>query len=423
VADDILIAGGGIAGLMLALSLHQIGVKARVFEAVREPRPLGVGINLQPHAVRELIELGLGPDLDRIGVRTRELVYATKRGEIIWVEPRGIAAGYAWPQYSIHRGHLHMLLLETARRRLGADRIVTGAAVACVTQTEAGVRLSLVDRAGGASLGAVDGALLIAADGIHSAIRAQFNPHEGPPVWGGAVMWRGTTIAAPYRTGATVVMAGHEWQKFACYPIADAGQGRQVINWIAELKYAPDRAWNKEDWNREGREEDFLPAFEGWRFPWLDVPALIRARSQVYEYPMVDRDPLPAWIRGRVTLIGDAAHAMYPIGSNGASQGILDARVLAREVQRHGATPAALHAYEAERRPATSAIVLANRRNGPDEVLQIVETRAPDGFDDLEHVLPITERAAIAERYKRLAGMDPAILNARPSILGAAARA
>src|SRR5919205_4300498 len=120
----VLIAGGGIGGLTLALSLHQIGVKAKVFESVPELRPLGVGINVLPHAVRELIELGLHDALDAAAVRTKELAYFSKHGKPIWSEPRGIEAGYKWPQFSIHRGTLQQILLDTAVERLGRGKIL-----------------------------------------------------------------------------------------------------------------------------------------------------------------------------------------------------------------------------------------------------------------------------------------------------------
>jgi 2-polyprenyl-6-methoxyphenol hydroxylase-like FAD-dependent oxidoreductase len=220
-----------------------------------------------------------------------------------------------------------------------------------------------------------------------------------------------------------MIMAGHEFQKFVAYPISAeaAARGRSLINWIAEKKFAPDHVWRREDWNRPADIGAFLPDFESWRFDWLDVPGLIRGAKAVYEFPMVDRDPLPRWTHGRATLLGDAAHPMYPIGSNGASQGILDARVLTRELLRHGATPAALEAYEAERRPATARIVLANRGNGPEQVMQLVQERAPDGFARIEDVLSPEELEAAAAGYKRLAGFDVGELNARPPIVPEAA--
>jgi len=409
----ILIAGGGIAGLTLALSCHQAGIPCRVFEQASEIRPLGVGINVQPHAVRELFELGLEEELEAIGVRTREVAYFSKTGRLIWAEPRGTFAGYRWPQYSLHRGRLQMMLLEAVKRRLGSDAVVAGCSVADVRDTAAGVEVELVR--GDGSRTVERGALLVAADGIHSRIRSEFHPDEGAPIWGGAILWRGTARAVPYLTGATMAMAGHEFQKFVTYPIGrpDPETGEALINVIAELKTDPAAGWRREDYNRRGILSEFLPAFEPWVFDWLDVPALIRATDPIFEYPMVDRDPLPRWTFGRTTLIGDAAHPMYPIGSNGASQAVMDARVLVREFLARGLTEDALHAYEAERREATTRIVVANRGNGPDAVMQTVEERCSGEFENIDDVLSPQERAEVAASYKKLAGFDVTALNER----------
>jgi 2-polyprenyl-6-methoxyphenol hydroxylase-like FAD-dependent oxidoreductase len=411
----VLIIGAGIAGLTTALSLHQIGIESRVFESVETIEPLGVGINTLPHAVRELTELGLADRLAETAIATAELAYYSKHGKLIWTEPRGRAAGYNWPQFSIHRGTLQMLLLQAARERLGADSIITGHPLVAWEDTGDGVRASFIDRRTGTKVEA-HGELLLAADGIHSAVRSRLYPDEGPPVWKGAILWRGVTRGPSFLTGRTMAMIGHEHQKFVCYPISNT---EPVVNWIAELKFRADYEWRREDWNRRGDFADFLPKFETWRFDWLDVPALIRGADRCYEYPMVDRDPLERWTFGRVTLVGDAAHPMYPIGSNGASQAILDARVLAREMRTHGVNETALRAYEAERRPATAAIVLANRANGPDQVMQIVEERAPNGFGRLEDVLTTAELEEVAANYKRVAGFDKDALNNRASILAA----
>ena len=408
----VLIAGGGIAGLTLALSLHQIGVPCRVFESSDAIQPLGVGINTLPHAVRELTELGLRNRLAASAIPTAELAYFSKRGQRIWSEPRGLAAGYHWPQFSIHRGELQMILLDAVRERLGADSVATGCHLTDWTETATGINARFVNRRSGEPAGSADGTLLIATDGIHSAVRARLYPHEGPPIWNGAILWRGITQTTPFLTGRSMVMAGHEFQKFVAYPIA-----RTTINWIAERKFRPDQPWRREDWNRGGQLDEFLPAFADWRFDWLDVPALIQGAPGCYEYPMVDRDPLDRWTFGRVTLLGDAAHPMYPIGSNGASQAILDARVFAREIQTFGPTERALLAYENERRPATAKIVLANRGNGPEQVMQLVEQRAPDGFDRIEDVLTPEELEGTAALYKRIAGFDVDALNARPPII------
>jgi 2-polyprenyl-6-methoxyphenol hydroxylase-like FAD-dependent oxidoreductase len=410
----VLIIGGGIAGLTTALSLHQIGVDCRVFESVETIEPLGVGINTLPHAVRELSELGLRDRLAATAVATGRLAYYSAHGQRIWDEPRGEAAGYHWPQFSIHRGELQMILLDAVRERLGADCIHTGHQCTGWEETPAGVRAFFVDRRTGEKRDDAEGLLLIGADGIHSTIRSVFYQNEVPPIWNGAIMWRGVTTGQSFLDGRTMIMAGHETQKFVAYPIS---RDSPVINWIAERRFKPDHAWRREDWSRPGVLDEFLPWFEGWRFDWLDVPAVIRAAARCFEYPMVDRDPVDCWTFGRVTLLGDAAHAMYPIGSNGASQAILDARVLEREIQAHGPTREALLAYEAERRPATARIVLANRRNGPEQVMQMVHERAPDGFERIEDVLTQAEMEETASAYKRIAGFDKDELNARAPIV------
>jgi 2-polyprenyl-6-methoxyphenol hydroxylase-like FAD-dependent oxidoreductase len=424
----VLIAGGGIGGLTLALSLHQIGIPARVFESVPALKPLGVGINVLPHAVRELIELGLLDWLDTAGVRTSELAYFSKHGKPIWSEPRGLEAGYNWPQFSIHRGTLQQILLDAATMRLGAENILTSHHLAGFTETANSVRADFIDKATGRPAGSYEGDILIAADGIHSAVREKLYPQEGPPIWNGRILWRGITAADAFLTGRTMIMAGHEVLKFVCYPISKApdASGKYQINWVAERHMPPTYQWRREDYNRTARLEEFSPWFADWKFDWLDVSGLIRDCAQAYEYPLVDRDPLPRWTFGKVTLMGDAAHPMYPVGSNGASQAILDARVLTREILARGPTDAALLAYEAERRPATTDLVMLNRRNGPEQVMQLVEERAPNGYDVVTDVLSQQELEDIAANYKRVAGFQVEALNAKPPIVqlsGQASRA
>lgn len=417
----VVIVGAGIGGLTLALSLHQVGIAARLYESVDKLEPLGVGINLLPHAVRELTELGLADEIAETAIPTSTLSYVSKRGQSIWSEPRGQAAGYNWPQFSIHRGELQMILYRAVLARLGPDAVRTGHHFSSFEETGTGIRAEFIDRRNGAPREAVEGAVLVGCDGIHSALRAQLVPNEGPPKWNGAILWRGVTEITPYLDGRTMIMAGHERQKFVCYPISRRAldEGRALVNWIAELRYDPDHEWRREDWNRAGRLDEFLPHFESWQFGWLDVPGLIRGARACFEYPMVDRDPLSSWGSGRVTLLGDAAHPMYPIGSNGASQAILDARVLTREIRAHGLGPAALAAYAAERNPATARVVLANRANGPEQVMQLVEERAPQGYARIEDVLSLTELENAAAGYKRLAGFDRETLNSRPPIVAA----
>ncbi len=411
----VIIAGAGIGGLTLGLSLHQAGIPFRIVEQVAALRPMGVGINLQPHAVRELHSLGLADAVAEIGLRTAEVAYFSAQGQPIWSEPRGLAAGYHWPQYSIHRGELQFLLLNTLRARAG-DVVQTGLALQGWSDTAHGVVVHLSDRTG-AAMEDLHGTVLVAADGINSTSRARLFPDEGGAVWGGTIMWRGVTDAPAFLTGRSMAMAGTKDRKFVCYPIQDHGDGTVRINWIADLAKPADYPWNRQDWTREGRLADFLPAFAEWSFDWLDIPAVIRGAANIWEYPMVDRNPLDRWTHGRMTLMGDAAHAMYPIGSNGASQAILDARVLTREIMRHGMCAAALGAYEADRRNTVNALVLANRGDGPDKVLDEVARRAPDGFARIEDVMDAEELAAIANGYKATAGFDVAGLNGRPDLM------
>lgn len=412
----VLIAGGGIAGLALGLTLHQIGVAFRVFEASGAIRPLGVGINLQPNAVRELFDLGLEAGLDQIGVRTREYGFYSKFGHEIWVEPRGAAAGYDWPQFSVHRGRLQMLLYETLIARAGADSVVTGArAIGFETGDQA--RLLLEN-------GAVEGDVLIGCDGIKSAIRARMVPGEGPPIWNGAVLWRAISRAPAFRGGASMALIGHGTQRVVAYPISapDPETGLCDMNWIAEKVFDPAEGWSRDDWNRPVDPAIFADDFADWRYDWFDSPALIAGASEVLEYPMVDREPLDQWTDGRVTLLGDAAHATYPVGSNGASQAVLDARVLGAAFLEHGVGPEALQAYEAIRRPPCNAVIRANRGEGPDAVMQWVEDRCGGQFADIEDVIPRADLAAHADRYKQLSGMTVEAVNGAPPLIPPGAR-
>jgi len=401
----VIIAGAGIGGLSSALTLAPLGHEIVVCEAVREIRQLGVGLNLLPHAAIILGELGLVDELQAQGIATRELVYYTRHGQRIWAEPRGMFAGFPAPQISTSRGALQATLLRAAETRLGIDAIKRDRRLVGFLTIGQGIEARFEDAAGHGHIETGD--VLIAADGIHSSARSSIYPDEGPPIYSGRILWRATTRGKPFLTGASMIMAGHQNQKFVAYPIEPVGEdGLQRINWVAELTRAQMR--RREDWNREGDVADFLPAFEAWRFDWLDVPAIIRGAERVYEYPLVDRDPLPRWRSGRATLLGDAAHPMYPIGSNGASQAILDAKALATAFGAHGDAIAALDAYEAARRPATAAIVVANRANGPEQCMQLAEERAPDGFKDIAEVFAPGELEGIAARYRALTGMRKA---------------
>ncbi|MDM9561164.1 flavin-dependent oxidoreductase [Bordetella petrii] len=414
---EVVIVGAGVGGLVLALSLHQAGIGCRVYEAVAEIRPLGVGINLLPHAARELDELGLLPALDALGVHTRESIFFTRHGQFIYSEPAGKAAGYDWPQYSIHRGDLQMALLAAVRERLGPDSVVTGHRCLRVDQDDDGVTAHFTDAAGQA-LPPVRGAIAVGCDGIHSALRKQLYPDEGPPRYSGVNMWRGVTRHRPFLSGGSMVRAG--WLatgKMVIYPIRDAidADGNQLINWVAEIE-APVPA--QRDWNRTGRLDDFYPAFADWQFDWLDVAALIRNAESILEYPMVDQDPLPTWTRGRVTLLGDAAHPMVPRGSNGAGQAMIDARFLAGQLKRQGLGTAALQEYDRVRVEATTRVVLTNRANPPDAILREVYERSGDRpYQRIDDVISRAELEGISNRYKQIAGFDPASLKARASFL------
>ena len=403
----IIIAGAGIGGLTAAMCLHRAGHDVQVYEAVSEMRPLGVGINIQAGAVRILCSLGLEPALAATAIETRELRYANRHGQTIWADPRGRHAGLPWPQFSIHRGELQMILVHAAREMLGADRIRMGRRIARFAQHHGKVSAQFVDR-DGMPVENVEADILIGADGIHSAVRAHYYPDEGPPKWQGILMWRGVTVGKPFLGGNTMVQAGHHNQKFVCYPIsrAHADRGEALINWICDLHMGDGALPSREDWNKPGRLEDFLPRFADWNFGWLDVPDVIRNAHTILEFPMVDRDPLPRWSHGRITLLGDAAHPMYPVGSNGASQAILDGEAITQELAVGDDPEIALKRYEERRLPPTARIVESNRRKGIDVMLDIVEQRAPQGFTDLETVLPSDELEKIVGDYKKLVTQD-----------------
>jgi 2-polyprenyl-6-methoxyphenol hydroxylase-like FAD-dependent oxidoreductase len=414
---DVMIIGAGIGGLSLALSLLEKGINPTIYESVREIKPLGVGINVLPHATAILTDLGLQDRLRETGIETKELCYFNKFGQEIWREPRGIAAGYPVPQFSIHRGYFQKILLEAAQQRLAKGRIKFGLSYKRHTITTSGkVAVWLEDRSTHELTGPLMTDVLVAADGIHSAVRAGFYPDEGPPRWSGAVLWRAAVESAPFLSGRSMIMAGHADQKIVIYPISRNAfeRGQSYTNWIAELTLGQpgDPAPTKESWNKAGRKEDFLPEFKEWVYDWLDYPKLAESTNEIFEFPMVDRDPVEAWSFGPVTLLGDAAHPMYPIGSNGASQAIIDARTLANFIAENKFDiPGALKKYEAERLPATAAIVAANRRQGPDEIMQIVHERAPDGFKNIDDVISKEEREQIAAKYKQLAGFDQATVS------------
>ncbi|MBO9556273.1 flavin-dependent oxidoreductase [Cellulomonas sp.] len=418
-APHVLIAGGGIGGLALGLTLHQVGVGFTVLESARELAPLGVGINLQPNAVRELGDLGIGADqLDRIGVATREWALVGRNGHEIYSEPRGLLAGYRWPQYAVHRGRLQLLLADTLRDRAGAGAIRLGHRVTGYgTHADGSVTATGV-RADG-STWHERGTLLVGADGIHSAVRAQIHPDQPPIHWGGTIMWRGTTPARPVRTGASFVGVGSARQRVVVYPISppDPATGLATVNWIAELSVDDAEGWQGAGWFRQVEVDEFAHHFADWTYDWLDVPDLLRRAEVAYENPMIDRDPVPTWQDGPVLLIGDAAHAMYPTGSNGASQAVVDARLLGAAIVRHGVTHDALAAFDAALCGPLSELVLRNRGAGPFGLLDLVDERCGGRFDDIDDVVPKHERDAFMAGYKAAAGFAVDQLNtAAPTI-------
>ena len=401
----VLIAGGGIGGLTLALLLQRAGVSCRVFEAARELRPLGVGINILPHGGRVLGALGLAPALSRSGVETRELCAANRFGQFIFREPRGRHAGYAWPQWSIHRADLHQVLLDALPR----DSVVLGKRCTQILEKNESITLKFEDGT------TAEGEAVIGCDGIHSVVRKHLFPQESGFRYEGINMWRGVTRAPPFLTGASMLIGGWlEVGKLVVYPVRNHPDGTQLINWVAEIQ-SPRNVM--QDWALPGRLEDFLPTFAGWRFDWLDVPALMQAAEAIYEYPMVDREPLPYWSRGRVTLLGDAAHPMYPRGSNGANQAILDAEALCTSLLEEKDPRRALKAYERKRLAAANQVVLANRSSGPDSILKTVHERTGDRpFARIEDVMSEAEIRSISEGYKRVAGFSLSVIGDTPPI-------
>ncbi|OUW34051.1 MAG: flavin-dependent oxidoreductase [Actinobacteria bacterium TMED172] len=410
----VIVAGGGIAGMTMALTCHQLELPVIVHESVKTIEPLGVGINLQPNAVRELFELGLESDLAEIGIQAKEWALVGKNGNDVWSEPRGLDAGYRWPQYSVHRGHLQMMLYQQVLKRLGPKAVISDSRLKSYTNDNDQVLAHFVDSDGKDQK--VEGSILVGADGLHSSVRAQMHPNDGPPKWGGAVMWRGTTQAKPIRTGASFVLLGKLEQRFVCYPISqpDPITGKAIINWIAELTYDTSKEWGHSDWNTQVPVEKFINHFSDWSYEWLDVPQLIREASAVYEYPMVDRDPLTTWVDGRCVLVGDAAHVMYPVGSNGASQAIVDTRVLGSAFVKHGLDQTALLHYESLNLKEMNELVLRNRGAGPIGILGIVEERCGGVFDKIEDVIPRSEIEQYMSNYKAAAGFAIETLNNAP---------
>jgi 2-polyprenyl-6-methoxyphenol hydroxylase-like FAD-dependent oxidoreductase len=410
----IIIVGGGIGGLVTALSLHKAGFEVKVFESVQEIKPLGVGINLLPHSVRVLTNLGLQDKIAQIAVETKDLVYANRHGQIFWDEPRGRFAGYKWQQFSIHRGKFQMLLWDEAKRVLGEDAILTNCHLKHFKEKGDKITATFIDRVTKKVVHKETGDLLIGADGINSVVRKQLYPKEGGVKYSNNVLYRGTAMMKPYLTGASMVMIGSLKQKMVAYPIDNQldSEGRQLINWVGNLYEGENAQLKIRDWNRQSDKQRLLEIYENWKFDWLDVAKMIEnTEGGIYEFPMSDRDPLPRWTFGRTTLLGDAAHPMYPIGSNGASQAILDADALTQALLETPDMFAALERYDQERVPATGKIVLQNRQKGPDFIMDLMEERFPNGF--LQGEIPREELAIVMEHYKQVAGFDIQTLNSK----------
>jgi 5-methylphenazine-1-carboxylate 1-monooxygenase len=402
----VIIAGGGVGGLVTGLMLHARGIDCEIFEQSDAIRELGVGINTLPHAIKELADLGLLERLDAVAIRTYELIYANRFGQEIWREPRGVDAGYEVPQFSIHRGRLQNVIYQAARARLGEARIHMNCRLGSFTQDDGGVTAYFFDR-GGSHRHTARGDILVGADGIHSLVREKLFPNEGPPRWNGLMLWRGAIDWPAFLTGRSMVVAGGLAAKLVIYPIAEGSRpDKRLTNWavVGRVGDASMPVPQKQDWSRPGRFEDLMPHVQRFRIPFVDGRALIEATGEFWEYPMCDRDPLPRWSHGRVTLLGDAAHPMYPVGSNGASQAILDARFLADRLKDAEHPVHALWLYEQTRLPITAEIVQSNRRGGPEGVIDAVEARAPEGFSNIEDVLSFEQRKAIVRGYASKAG-------------------
>jgi 5-methylphenazine-1-carboxylate 1-monooxygenase len=398
------IIGGGIAGLALALNLKRRGIACRVFETAPELKELGVGITLLPHATREIDALGLLSEIEAQAIENVESCFFNRFGQLLYKEPRGKYAGYAFPELGIHRGRLHMTLYRAALAALGAENIVTDRHCAAIEQNDDGVTLRLRETSTGKMLDPVSAEIAIGCDGINSALRKQFYPDE-QVAFAGINTWRGVTRRKPILTGRSYMRIGSiRTGKIVVYPIIDNvdGAGNQLINWMAEIET---KSVDKNDWNKTGKLADFLPIYQGWKFDWLDVGALIRDADTILEYPMVDKDPIPRWTFGRVTLAGDAAHPMYPRGSNGAAQALIDARTLADLLARHPDAAQALKEYEAARREVTAKIVRTNREHPPDFInIRVEELTGDKPYDDLDKVITQAELRTLSDNYKRIAG-------------------
>jgi 2-polyprenyl-6-methoxyphenol hydroxylase-like FAD-dependent oxidoreductase len=404
----IAIIGGGICGLALALELHARGIACEVHERAPEVKELGVGITVLPHGMREFARLGLSQALLANGIENHESCFFNRFGQLIYKEKRGRFAGYPFPEVGLHRGRLHKILYEAARERLGSAHVLTGRDCVGLDQDERGVTLRVRDTASGQILPPLRAAAAIACDGVNTTLRRSFFPRD-ELAFAGINSWRGVTRMKPILDGRSYLRIGSLLTgKIVIYPIIDDvdGGGNQLVNWTTEIK---SQSFEKNDWNQPGHVEDFIHLYESFRFDWLDVPQMIRDADILLEYPMVDKDPVERWSFGRVTLAGDAAHPMYPRGSNGAAQAVIDARVLAECLARDADPRSAFAAYEAQRLEATAAIVRANRENPPDIInIKVEELVGDKPFVNLDDHITQAELRALSESYKRVAGFSVA---------------
>jgi 5-methylphenazine-1-carboxylate 1-monooxygenase len=408
----VIIIGGGIGGLTTALCLHQAGFEVKIFESVKEIKPLGVGINILPHSVRVLTNLGLLDKIAPKAIETSDLVYFNKFGQQFWTESRGKFAGYKWSQFSIHRGTLQMILFDAVLERIGENAILKNHHFDHFEQTQNEVIAHFIDKDSGEKIHEEKGDILIGADGINSVVRHQLCPNEGSPIYSENVLYRGTTRMKSFLNGQSMAMIGSLKQKMVVYPIEPKPDknGDFLINWVGNLKEGTSKLTAR-DWNRESDKQRLIDIYKKWNFDWLDVPIMIEGAKAVYEFPMSDRNPLEKWTFGRITLLGDAAHPMYPIGSNGASQAILDADCLTECLQNHKNPLEALIEYDKERVPATTKVVLQNRAKGPDEIMSMMEEWFPNGFKTNE--IPHDKLAEVMDNYKKIAGFDIQTLNSK----------
>lgn len=413
----VIIAGGGIGGLTAALSLHKVGIDVTVYEAVEQLEPLGVGINILPHASRELIELGLEHEVDRFGIRTTAMNYYTSSGVLAISQPCGLHAGYHWPQWSVHRGKLQMMLLRVFRERAGSDKVVENTKIIGFEQDIHKVKVTLSQ--GHETVTRTEECdVFIGADGLHSTVRSQLYPNEGRPIYCGMVLYRGTVEAPQYLDGQTMVVIGDKRLRLVSYPISRelqaTGQGHSHINWIAALPMTEDEA-PREDWTNRAKQQRLTPLYADWHFDWYDVPSTLASTREIFEFPVYDRDPLERWTFGRVTLLGDAAHPLIPVSSSGAVQAIIDGRALAYALATQDDPVAGLQAYEDDRLERANRTVLSSRENGPDEVLEIVAARCRDGEQNIHDIVPLDELQAVIDNFKARTGFHIETLNARPS--------